>query len=143
MPYRAPGRQRPTSPDVDENLLAMPWFSRALLFSLVYTPLLMWVIWMTRTGTGPRELTLTMKVAVTIANSLWLAALSILRARHQRRMRAVLAKLEERAPESPRARIAASSGATVTAIASDPDEHAATEEPEHVERSRRGAGQPS
>lgn len=94
-------------------------------------------------GTGPRDLTLTMKVAVTIANTLWLAALSVLRARHQRRMRTVLAKLEERAPESARVRVAESSGATVPTIASDPDEHAATAERQRAGRSSRGAGQPS
>ena len=41
-----------------------------------------------------------------MATALWLAFLFVLRVRHQRRMRAVLGKLEEEEASSPRVRVA-------------------------------------
>jgi hypothetical protein len=107
VPYRVPGKPRePRSPDIDENLLRKPWSSRALIVSLVYSPLLAWWLVMVEGGSGPRQVTPNTKVALAVAFASWLVVLLILRARHQRVVQAAVAKMEQDAAASTRLRIA-------------------------------------
>lgn len=107
MPYRVSAKPRePQSPDIDENLLRKPWSSRALIVSLVYSPFLGWWLVMIEGGSGPRQLTPVTKIAIAVAFALWLVVLVILRARHQRLVKAAVTKIEQEAEASSRLRIA-------------------------------------
>lgn len=107
MPYRVSAKPRePQSPDIDVNLLRKPWSSRALIVSLVYAPFLAWWVVMVEGGSGPRQVTLTTKIAIAVVFALWLVVLLIFRARHQRVVRGALAKLEQEAEDSSPMRIA-------------------------------------
>jgi hypothetical protein len=112
----------------------MPWSSRWLLASAFYTPLILWAVFWTETGYGHRQLPLAAKFAVLAAIALWHSFLLVARARHQRRMRAVLAKLQEDdVPASPRVRIAQEVCYAPAAEATDDD--ASDHAPEdHVKR---------
>lgn len=107
MPYRLAGRPRqPESPDVDENLLRKPWSAGALLISLVYAPLVTWGLVMGETGSGPRQFTPGTKVVIAVAFTLWIVVLLVLRARHERRLQAAVARMEQATAEDSRLRIA-------------------------------------
>jgi hypothetical protein len=107
VPYRFPGRPRlPESPDVDENLLKRPWWSHALLVSLVYMPFVIWWLVMVEGGNGPRQVTPSTKIGIAVAFALWLVVLLILRARHQRVVQAALARMEQETEEPSHVRVA-------------------------------------
>lgn len=100
MAYRTSAKPRePKSPDIDENLLRRPWFSHALIVSVVYSPLLAWWVVMVKGGNGPREVSLEAKIAIVVVFTLWLVALLILRARHRRVLKAAVARMEQEAQE--------------------------------------------
>ena len=107
MPYRVSAKPRePQSPDIDDNLLRKPWSSRALIVSLVYSPSLAWWVVGVEGGSGPRQVTPNTKVAIAVAFAVWLVVLLIFRARHQRVVKAAVARIEQEAEASSRMRIA-------------------------------------
>jgi hypothetical protein len=124
MPYRLPGRPpQPESPDVDENLLRRPWSAHALLLSLVNVPFLAWWLVMVEGGNGPRAVSLTSKIAIAVAFAIWLVIVLIFRARHERALRAAVARMEQQTEEqTSRLRIADEPAASGELDEREPDE---------------------
>ena len=60
---------------------------------------MIWWLVMVEGGSGPRQVTPTTKIAIAVAFALWLVVLLVFRARHQRVLKAAVARMEQETME--------------------------------------------